>query len=284
MVVARRDGGGGVAKPASTVRNAASGASFGNPGWFAKPTAQANPFMATNGPGFAAKPAIPAGIARPNYSTAGAKSSGSGKGAQTLPAPRTSGGSSAGRSYSGGPVSTNSLGAVSEVQPAPAPTPLSFDQWQSDGNNYANDATFMSEQGSANSDYNNLIAQLANQNKNYISDMETGLRNMGLDFTGNDYAGGKWDPTDQLGAYGQAFRNMQNDYSGRGLLDSSFYGQAQQDLGDNFDRQRNSILDQLAAENRSYESNRVAAGNSRDQAINRARTEAYNRYVSGFGA
>lgn len=191
--------------------------------------------------------------------------------------------SRSGSVYGGSPVSAGASGVMSAQAPAPAPTPMGLDQFKADGANYNKDASYMSEVASADSDYKNLIDQLTRQNTNYTSDFESGLRNMGLDWTDKDYASGNWDATDKLGSYGQAYDNTQNDFSGRGMLDSSFYGQAQQGVTDRFNRQRNSLMDGLNQENTSFAANKTGAAQAQQQAQQRAMAEAYNRYVAGFG-
>lgn len=198
---------------------------------------------------------------------------------RTPQARQSSGGT--GTSYSGSPLSATGTGVMAAQAP---PQPMGLDQFKADGNNYNKDAAYMSETASADADYKNLIDQLTRQNTNYTSDFESGLRNMGLDWAGNDYASGNWDPTDKLGSYGQAFDNTQNDFSGRGMLDSSFYGQAQQGVTDRFNRQRNSLMDGLNQENASFAANKTAGAQGQQQAQQRAMAEAYNRYVAGFGA
>lgn len=208
---------------------------------------------------------------RPRTGPSGGGSSGGGFG----------GGGGGSQVYGGSPVAAMSTGVMSEV--VPAPQPLGFDQFKADGNNYNKDAAYTSETATAESDYKNLIDQLTRQNRDYTTNFESNLRNMGLDFTGQDYGSGTWDPTDKLGAYGQSYGNLENDFSGRGMLDSSFYGQAQNDLTGRFNRQRTSLMDALGQENSSFNANKTAAGDARTQAMNRALSEAYNRYVAGFG-
>jgi hypothetical protein len=142
----------------------------------------------------------------------------------------------------------------------------------------------MAEDASAEAEYQALLNQLGQQNTNYLQDFKGGLRNLGWDYEGENYGQGNWDAEDKLGAYGGAFQGLQNDFSGRGLMDSSFYGQAQNDLTDRFNRQRNDMQTGLNTQQNEFNSNKTNALQSREAAKNRALAEAYSRFSGGYGA
>lgn len=183
--------------------------------------------------------------------------------------------------YGGGSLGTMSTGLVAE-QAAP-PQPQTFDDWRNAGG-WQGDSAFMAEDASAEAEYQALLNQLTQQNTGYMQDFKGGLRNLGWDHEGEDYGNGRWDAEDKLGAYGGAFQGLQNDFSGRGLMDSSFYGQAQNDLTDRFNRQRNDMMTGLNTQQNEFNSNKTNALQSREAAKNRALAEAYARFSGGFGA
>lgn len=192
--------------------------------------------------------------------------------------PRISGGGG-GSTYGGGGLGTYATGLVAESEP---PQPQTFDDWRNAGG-FGNDSAFLAEDASAEAEYQALLNQLTQQNTSYMQDFKGGLRNLGWDYEGEDYGNGKWDADDRLGAYGGAFQNLQNDYSGRGLLDSSFYGQANNDLTDRFNRQRTDMMTGLTGQQNDFNSNKTNALQSREAAKNRALAEAYARYSGGYG-
>lgn len=186
---------------------------------------------------------------------------------------------SAGVSYSGGGVGTTPTGAVAETAAAPS-GPQSYDAWKTGGGNIG-DSTWTAQNAAAEAEYQNLLNSLALQNTNYLNDWRSGLKSLGWKAGADDT--GSWDPTDLLGAYGQTFNNLQNDYSGRGLLDSTFYGQAQEDMNRRFEQQRNDMNQARLATNNTYGADRANAARTRQSAQDQALAEAYARYTSNYG-
>lgn len=185
-------------------------------------------------------------------------------------------------------VGVLSTGVVADTAPqiaaAPEPPPVqTFDDWKRGGGQLG-DSGFMAEDASAEADYQALLAQLAQQNSDYQTNARSSFRNLGLRFSGDDFLGGTWDPADTLGAYGSAYQNLQNDYSGRGLLDSTFYGQAQQGLTDRFNRQRSDLVTDWNSTNAGFQKSKTDALATRQNAQARALAEAYARYAGNYGA
>jgi len=254
------DGGSRLGKTKSTVAKTASKSSgagvtrpnTADPGWDFQPLAPINP----------AAPALRAA------STPAPKAA----------APRITS-PSAPQQPGGGGLGVMNTGVVAETQPPPI---QSFDDWKTAGGQLG-DSAFMAEDASAEADYQALLAQLAQQNTDYRTNARGGFRNLGLQFSGDDFASGTWDPNDVLGAYGSAYQNLQNDYSGRGLMDSSFYGQAQQGLTDRFNRQRTDMVNDWTSTNSQFDRSKADAGAARQNAQSRALAEAYARFAANYG-
>lgn len=87
-------------------------------------------------------------------------------------------------------------------------------------------------------------ADVSNQTTQYNNDYNTATKNLGWEAPDPTNAAdqGQWNFGDTNTAAGRAFQNQQNDYAGRGLLQSSAYGTA----NDNLTR---SLNDQLASTN-----------------------------------
>lgn len=173
-------------------------------------------------------------------------------------------------SYSGGGVSTLSTGIVAEPQEPPKP---SLEDWR------AKDATYNAANQTISTDLQSLLRQLADENAKYNQDYDMGLRNLGWDATAGD-GKGAWNPQDLLGAYGQANNNLFNDFSGRGLLDSSFFTTAQGDMLRNFERQRS---DMGADRKRVMDEYGAAQGRANQDAQN-ARQQALADAAARYGA
>lgn len=177
-------------------------------------------------------------------------------------------------SYGGGGVSTLSTGVVAE--PAPQPPKPSLEDWR------AKDATFNAANQTIDTDLKSLLRQLADENAKYNQDWNLGLRNLGWDASANNGAGG-WNPEDLLGAYGASRNNLFNDFSGRGMLDSSFFTQAQGDLDRNFERQRNDMVTDRDRVMGEYSAAQARAKQDAQNARQQALADAAARYAAMFG-
>lgn len=163
-------------------------------------------------------------------------------------------------------LGTSPTGEMAQVMSAPAvmpdPTPppppqMTQDEWN------AQDSAYLSEESGLKMTLDQALAQLADQRKTYQTDFGAATRNLGWNWQDGNNDGiadddelkaGSWDPTNQQGAYGQAWQNQQNDFSSRGMLDSSFYGDAVTELNRGFTNQydqsmtaRNNYLAQIAS-------------------------------------
>ena len=127
---------------------------------------------------------------------------------------------------------------------------------------------------------------------NYNTEYGGGLRNLGYNWQDangdgmpddDEVAGGSWDRNNQQGAYGQAYKNQQDDFVGRGMLDSSFYADAGVELDRGFNRQ---LTDMSTARGNALKQYATEENNSRDthaQSIARAQAEASARRAAQYG-
>lgn len=168
------------------------------------------------------------------------------------------------------------MGAPQSVTPAPPANPT-LENWR------AGDSTYKSASASIDHDLQGLMQQLADANRSYNQDADMGLRNLGWNAAGGD-GKGAWNPDDLLGSYGQSRKNMFNDYSGRGLMDSSFFGDAQQDMTRNFERQRNDMGIARNRTNNEFGSAKTRATGDANIARQQALADAAARYAAMYGA
>lgn len=180
--------------------------------------------------------------------------------------------------YGGGSVAPNAFGAVAEIaQPA---TPTDDEWWNSDSG-------FQAEQGSLKTSLDSALANLTQQRTGYDTDFMTTLKNLGWGWGDNTkldgFDKGAFDPTNQLGAYGQGLTNMNNDFASRGLMDSSFFADALTDFNTDMNNQyqglvggRNQFRNERAADE-------LAANNEYKQALARARAESLARRDAQYG-
>lgn len=273
-MVVRADGGRGMAKKATGPVKATS-TPTGNQ-QFINNAVQKKPASVVQQPGVFAQQNAPYALPTPVR----ASSASTGTKAPAAPMPNRVGGSG-GAGGSGGVGYAALAGSEAIIPQADAPKVQDFESWKAGGGNIG-DSTWMAENASAQSEYEQLLASLAQQNTSYLNDWNSGMKSMGWKPQGDDYTQGQWDPTDLLGAYGQANNNQLNDFAGRGMLDSMFYGNAQQDLNDRFNRQRSEALNQRNTANQEYSTNKANADSTRAAAQNRALAEAYARYAANY--
>lgn len=197
---------------------------------------------------------------------------------QTLPSgapyvPNFSGGG--GGSYGGGGYSSYTASAST---PAPA---MSADDWLNAGADQAYQAQMAALQ-KALSDYQ---ADNTHQKDQYSTDFTKSLGQLGWTpgTNADDVNGGQWNFTDQNTASGKAYQNQLNDFASRGLLQSSLYGQANNDL-------LRSLTDQLSGLN-TAKSNFMtnlaqqlsAYQNQNTASQQQAKADALARYSAQFG-
>ncbi len=162
-------------------------------------------------------------------------------------------------------------GAEMFAAEATAPPPPSQDEW------LAQDSQFIDEKSAAEQDYQNLLAKLAQQKTDYELDNKNTLRNLGWQSDNNS-----WNMNDRLTGYGNAYQNQLNDFASRGLMDSSLYGEAQNDLNRGFNQQRDDLATALQNFNAGQATDRASAQTSRDQAQAAAQRQALLRYAAQY--
>lgn len=176
-------------------------------------------------------------------------------------------------------VGTGSTGAVSAQYSSPsspdqsmfnAAPQMSQDEW------LAQDSGFLDEQNAANQNYEQLLAQLAQQRSNYELDQNNTKRNLGWNGSG-------WNQEDRLTAYGNAFQNQQNDFASRGMMDSSLYTQANSDLDRGFNQQLSDLVSQFSQFEAGQNTDTAAAASAKQQAIAAAQRQAIQRYAATQG-
>jgi hypothetical protein len=149
---------------------------------------------------------------------------------------------------------------------------------QSQDQYLAQDAEFLDEKSAAQQEYDNLVAQLAQQGTEYNTNNQNTLRNLG--WQGDE---GGWNQQDKLTGYGNAYQNQLNDFAGRGMLDSSLYGEAQNDLNRGFEQQRTDLGTALQQFMNQQTLQKTSATQGRDRAVADAQRQAIARYAAQYG-
>lgn len=163
-----------------------------------------------------------------------------------------------------------------------APEPMSLEDW------YMQDSSYISAEAAARAARDQALAGYGRDKNSTNQGFGDGLRNLGRrweDKNNNGYAdddelaASSWDSANPMGAYGQAHKNTQDDFTGRGLLDSSFYVNALTDLDNSFDSQygdmstaRQTALSEILAQEEASKSdyNNAIAGERANSAQRRA--------------
>lgn len=201
---------------------------------------------------------------------------------QVAPSRRSSGGGGysggGGGGYDGGAVAPNAFGAVAEISAPQAPTD---DEW------WNSDSGFQAEQGSLKTSLDSALANLTQQRTGYDTDFMTTLKNLGWGWGDNTkldgFDKGKFDPTNQLGAYGQGLTNMNNDFASRGLMDSSFFADALTDFNTDMNNQYQNLVGGRNQFRNERAADELAANNEYQQALARARAESLARRDAQYG-
>ena len=193
-----------------------------------------------------------------------------------------------GTPYSGGGGGgITPMAAVGQEAPPPPP---SLQDW------LGQDAGFIAEQASLQGNRDNSLADYRSQLKNYDQDFRLALQNLGVnannyqaddpltqgvDETAGTYGG--WDQSNRLGAYGMGLNNLQNDFSARGLRDSSFYGEGRTNFDTDMNRQLSSLEQGRGQQRGQYNQNMAAAESDYMNALNRARADSAGRGAAKYG-
>lgn len=224
-----------------------------------------NPFAAPTPPPPNMIAAWPYGHITPAPPASSAVRSGGGPSADPYSGGSGGGGSYSNDIYSGG-------GGGSAPAPAPVVTPPSEEDY------LAGDSGYTTQLSALQSALQRYIADSDFQRKNYETDYSKSLRDLGYD------EGKKaWNWTDQLTASGRGYQNQLNDFGARGMLQSSGYADAFNEL----QRMLNQQYDSLSSAKTNYMTdldnqlaNYKGENTSSQQA---ARAEALARRAAQYG-
>lgn len=198
---------------------------------------------------------------------------------KTAPAPGGGGtGSVSPYSYGG---SIGGGGGAALAAPAP---PMSEADW------LAGDQSYIRQMAALKAALDNFIADQGAQTTRYNTDFNEGIKQLGWmgrpqaeGDSGWESEGGTWNETDQNTASGRAFTNQLNDFASRGILQSSLFGTARNDLQRSLNDQlgsvvtgRRNFLDDLIRQRTSYTQENENSGRS-------AREEALARMAAQIG-
>lgn len=154
------------------------------------------------------------------------------------------------------------------------------------------DPAYTAEAASMKGTLNNALADYRNQLRTYDTDFTSALKNLGrTGYRGDnfntkskdEYKAGRWDPNNQLGAYGQGLRGINNDFSSRGMLDSSFFGEGLTNFNTDMDNQ----LANLEKSRQGFRSDNTVQRNSAQtdyqNALKRAQADSAARAEVRYG-
>jgi hypothetical protein len=199
------------------------------------------------------------------------------------PAPYSGGGGTSVGPFTSAPLAASSGGAAPQPPAPPAPPSITPEQ----------DPTYLAQLAALQAALNNYGATYNNNVSNYNTSYGDALKNLGWSAAGKgavddpltpniDESKGRWNTSDQNTAAGRGYENQLNDFAGRGMLQSSYYATALNDLFRSLNDQRGSIdtaktnyLQKLLSDKTDYTlQNKVSQQN--------ARAEALARIAAGF--
>lgn len=148
----------------------------------------------------------------------------------TRPAPAPSPGPVKSAPISGGGGGSSSGGGGGSSSPAPKPKPKpkppSKKDWLKD------DASYQAQLASLKKAVENYLSDTKAQRSKYNTKYDTSVTDLG--WMGKEDG---WNREDQNTSSGRAYQNLNNDFAGRGMLQSSAYGDAVDDLFRSLDDQ-----------------------------------------------
>lgn len=175
-------------------------------------------------------------------------------------------------------------GGFSQPFSAPAPAPVVQPPQLAEPDILAQDSGFTAQQSALATALQNYLANAKAQTTVYNNDYNSALKGLGVENPdAADSAGVQWNWLDPLTASGKAYQQTNNDFASRGMLQSSGYNDAQDQLskmlGQQFDTihdNRSNWLADMARQQTDYSAQNTAA-------LNSAKAEALARYRSNFG-
>lgn len=153
------------------------------------------------------------------------------------------------------------------------------------------DPAYIAESASLKGTLNNALSDYTNQLRTYDTDFTTALKNLGrTSYRGDssrtkadDYRSGKWDPNNQLGAYGQGLESINNDFSSRGMMDSSFFGEGLTNFNTDMDNQLASLEKSRQGFRSDNTVQRTSAQTDYQNALKRAQADSAGRAEIRYG-
>lgn len=200
------------------------------------------------------------------------------------PAPSPLPTSNSGGGYNGGgssigPVTSRPLGSLpSATTPPPLTTPPVL---HIDPNAYKGDPGYIAQANALHAALQNYESDYTNKTGQYNTQYAQAVKNLGWN-PGVGTAPGEWALKDTNTAAGRSYQAQNNDYAARGLLQSSMYAQAVDNLMRSLNDQNTSLqnnkqsyLSGLATDKAQYEANN-------NYQLTQAANDAMNRIMSGL--
>ena len=152
----------------------------------------------------------------------------------------------------------------------------------------ANDSTYIAEKSGIDATLAAALAAFSRDRAAYDADFGGALRNLGWQFKdpnnwSDNPGAGSWREDDLTGAYGAAYNNQQNDFAGRNMMRSSFYGRALEDLLSSFDRQRNQMIASRSGQFNDWQAEEQGARDEARIGRDQARAAAMARRAAMYG-
>lgn len=253
----------------------ASGGMLSNPGLYKTGQAPGQAPVRLGGQVVGSKPAGSGVLRRPGQPAVSGGGGGGGVAAPGSGVLRSMGG---GGGEGGGVATASATGQVGTS----APSMPSDDDW------WNTDAAYQAQLGGINSNKTSALANLAAQRQNYDTDLMTTLKNLGrsgADITQWDKGQGlgDWDPSNQSGAYGQGKTNLRNDFSSRGMGDSSFYATANGQFDNDMNSQFQNLVNARGAFGKARGQEEADANTQWANALAAAKAESIARRSAQYG-
>lgn len=180
-------------------------------------------------------------------------------------------------SYSNSAPITNFTSAAATTEPAapaaPTPAPVSDDDW------LQGDSTYQAALAALKKTLTGYQTQYDTSKTNYDTDYNSSLKNLGWNQDANN-----WNQEDDNTAYGRSYGNQQNDFAARDMLQSSFYGEALNNLLRQFNDQKGDLSTSRGRYMTDLSNTLGQQKNENDLARQQARAESIARKAAGISS
>lgn len=179
-------------------------------------------------------------------------------------------------SYSNSAPITNTVGNVSTtapVEPTPTPPPVSDDDW------LAGDSTYQAALAALKKTLSGYQNQYNTSKTNYDTDYNSSLKNLGWLQDKST-----WNTDDTNTAYGRSYENQMNDFAARDMLQSSFYGEALNNLLRQFNDQKGDLSTARGRYMTDLSNTLTQQQSENDLAKQQARAESIARKAAGISS